>query len=568
MFYFIFSGDVDPSEMEGGYKLSAEFLQRSPSHITIGKLTTTPFNTFPRQKQKDDCPDKTNIKCLFKAQDGETGKHDSDGSEEFYDAIDDESMLEQASTDKMEHPVTEKEAESGNTRRSPSNYPVGDVAISKRHYNTYPNLQKDFNEMKKENVVHVLPEKTYHVNVQTKDSLDEVEGIIGERMGFEKSYETSDQLESLNEMKISKMTDNSSDDVENLAGNSKESTKSHTSDDNNPELTESSVCMECVKAIPVCSKEQIKPGDHITFPGRIYDHHAIVVTVACVTKDQSDSEALIEIVHATNTSAKATLASLHPFGNKARLRQVNEIINLKERKVMVFKYSSDVKPFPSAEIVKRAIAEADADKAGGQGHFEYNLFRNNCEHFATWCVTGRKLSLQERKFTMVFWMFLKSGFYDISDEFVRNEKEYESGMLCKNCYSRNKRLLDVPKKKVMDANDITSGDIIIYSYYFLWHCAVVLGVLKIRKNYVKCQIAHYAYCGLMTHRTIVQEDLIIPLDGSVMVTVYPKKFNSYPPEEVVERARSRIGEQMFAFFTNDSSQFSRWCKLKLKKNTS
>ena len=568
MFYFIFSGDVDPSEMEGGYKLSAEFLQRSPSHITIDKLTRTPFNTFPRQKQKDDCPDKTNIKCLFKAQDGETGKHDSDGSEEFYDAIDDESMLEQASTDKMEHPVTEKEAESGNTRRSPSNYPVGDVAISKRHYNTYPNLQKHFNEMKKENVVHVLPEKTYHVNVQTKDSLDEVEGIIGERTGFEKSYETTDQLESPNEMKISKMTDNSSDDVENLAGNSKESTKSHTSDDNNPELTESSVCMECVKAIPVRSKEQIKPGDHITFPGRIYDHHAIVVTVACVTKDQSDSEAFIEIVHATNTSAKATLASLHPFGNKARLRQVNEIINLKERKVMVFKYSSDVKPFPSAEIVKRAIAEADADKAGGQGHFEYNLFRNNCEHFATWCVTGRKLSLQERKFTMVFWMFLKSGFYDISDEFVRNEKEYESGMLCKNCYSRNKRLLDVPKKKVMDANDITSGDIIIYSYYFLWHCAVVLGVLKIRKNYVKCQIAHYAYCGLMTHRTIVQEDLIIPLDGSVMVTVYPKQFNSFPPEEVVERARSRIGEQMFAFFTNDSSKFSRWCKLKLTKRTS
>jgi hypothetical protein len=84
------------------------------------------------------------------------------------------------------------------------------------------------------------------------------------------------------------------------------------------------------------------------------------------------AEFFIEIVHATNTSAKATLASLHPFGNKARLRQVNEIINLKERKVMVFKYSSDVKPFPSAEIVKRAIAEADADKAGGQGHFEYN----------------------------------------------------------------------------------------------------------------------------------------------------------------------------------------------------
>jgi hypothetical protein len=115
MFYFIFSGDVDSSEMEGGYKLNPKFLQRSPSHITIGKLTTTTtqYNTFPRQKQKDDCSDKTQdgnyASPVFKFPlDGETGKHDSDGSEEFYDAIDDESMVEQASTDKMEHPVTEK----------------------------------------------------------------------------------------------------------------------------------------------------------------------------------------------------------------------------------------------------------------------------------------------------------------------------------------------------------------------------------------------------------------------------------------------------------------------------
>ena len=120
MFYFIFSGELDPSEMEAGYKLDPEFLQRTPSHITIGKLTKQ-YNTYPRLRQKDDCPDKTNVKCLFKTQDGnyaspvvkftldrETGKHDSDGSEEFYDANDAESMVEQASTDKMEHPVTEK----------------------------------------------------------------------------------------------------------------------------------------------------------------------------------------------------------------------------------------------------------------------------------------------------------------------------------------------------------------------------------------------------------------------------------------------------------------------------
>ena len=124
MFYFFFRGDMDPSdmssEMEAGYKLDTEFLQRTPSHITIGKLTKQ-YNTYPRLKQKGGCPDKTIAKSLFKTQDGnnieavvkstldrETEKYDSEGSEEFYDAIDAESMLEQASKDQMEHPVTDK----------------------------------------------------------------------------------------------------------------------------------------------------------------------------------------------------------------------------------------------------------------------------------------------------------------------------------------------------------------------------------------------------------------------------------------------------------------------------
>jgi hypothetical protein len=120
MFYFIFSGELDPSEIDAAYNIDPALLQRTPSHITIGKLTKQP-NTFSRLRQKDDCPDKTNVKCLFKTQDGnyasavftftldrETGKHDSDGSEEFYDSNYAESMVEQASTDKMEHPVTEK----------------------------------------------------------------------------------------------------------------------------------------------------------------------------------------------------------------------------------------------------------------------------------------------------------------------------------------------------------------------------------------------------------------------------------------------------------------------------
>ena len=120
MFYFFFSGDMGPSdmssEMEAGYKLDPEFLQRTPSHFTIDRLTKQ-YNTYPKLKQKDNCPDKTAVKT----QDGndieavvkftldkETEKYDSEGSEEFYDANDAESMMEHASKYKMEHPVTDK----------------------------------------------------------------------------------------------------------------------------------------------------------------------------------------------------------------------------------------------------------------------------------------------------------------------------------------------------------------------------------------------------------------------------------------------------------------------------
>lgn len=325
------------------------------------------------------------------------------------------------------------------------------------------------------------------------------------------------------------------------------------------------VCIECVKPLQVTCRDDVQRGDHITFSGKIYDHHAIVVRVYDLD-DSSPDTLCVQIVHATNTSAKATLASLHPFGNKARLRKVEELLNIRERKVFVYKYSSSMNVFTSKEIVDRALAEAEADMAGGKGKFVYNLFRNNCEHFATWCVTGRKLSLQERKFTMVFWMFLTSGFRGVSDENKRNDKEYEYKMLCQACYERNKKILNVPKKKILDAADVKKGDIITFSYWYLWHDAVVLDVIEQKVDCVTCNIAHYAF-RYFDHRTIKKEIFSFPLDGSVTVTQYPKDFNLYTPDQVVARARERLGEQEFAFFSNDSSQYSRWCKLKLTKRT-
>ncbi|XP_052091290.1 uncharacterized protein LOC127728102 [Mytilus californianus] len=341
--------------------------------------------------------------------------------------------------------------------------------------------------------------------------------------------------------------------------------ESESIEPNKNESGTSEACIQCITPIPALVWKDICPGDHIIFAGRIYDHHAIVVHKYPIN-ETDENRVCLELVHATNTATKAFMASFHPFGNKAKLRKVKEDIDLTKSKVMIYVYQNTIKHFNPDEIIKRAIAEADADAEGGKGEFKYDLFVNNCEHFATWCVTGQTLSLQVRKVGMIVKMFFRSGFRGISDENQRNEKEFKSGMLCKTCYERNKQLLCAEKTTIQDKNHVQIGEIIMYSYYNLWHCAVVLEIIETTEKVVQCKIAHNAFCGFWKHRTIQEDPLPIPLDGSMFVITYSEEYNVYEPQEVVKRARSRIGEQLFAFFSNDSSQFARWCKLKLHRD--
>ncbi|VDI32429.1 Hypothetical predicted protein, partial [Mytilus galloprovincialis] len=447
-------------------------------------------------------------------------------------------------------------------QRSPSAITIRKITKHTR-YNTYPNLQKEFDKEKRMREYSTQVRADPDLNNSAEISILEKDGLSIPLSHKNDETDANPKLLSLKQHVVDVPEEEFFDAVESL-----DSVGHDEGEDGNnaileAHVTNESLCMECVKPLQVYSKDDIQAGDHIAFPGRIYDHHAIVVDVD--TNTGTDNEIEIEIVHATNTAAKATFASFHPFGNKARLKKVKQRVNFKDKKVVVYKYSSKIKLFLPHIIAERAKSEANADLKGGKGKFKYNLFKNNCEHFATWCVTGGKRSLQERKFSMVFWMFLRSGFQGISDENERNEKEYENGMLCFSCYERNKTVLDVEKRHIFKKTDVKIGDIITYSYYNLWHNAVVLDVNGMEDNYTTCDIAHYAYCGPFKHHTIVKEKLLIPFDGSIKVIIYPSNFNTYTAQEVVERAEERLNEQEFAYFSNDSSQFARWCKLKLYK---
>eukprot|EP00105_Crassostrea_gigas_P008583 XP_011423192.1 PREDICTED: uncharacterized protein LOC105325365 [Crassostrea gigas] len=314
-------------------------------------------------------------------------------------------------------------------------------------------------------------------------------------------------------------------------------------------------CIECVKAIPVFSCHDIEAGDHVVFSGAVYDHHGIIIS-------KLNDDETFEIIEATNTISGAVLGVSKFFGGKAEIKCSFKKFDFDGEKICVVVYRHR---YSKEETVRRATGFYNRKEDSKK--YKYDLFYNNCEHFATYCVTGQNFSVQVSKFRLTWKLFWSSGFVGVSDELERNKKEFENGIICDDCYEMNKKLLGVGVKPIVSERDVQKGDIIRYSYWNLWHDAVVLEVSNTNKNSVVCSIAHYAFCGPFSHRTIKEEMKEIPFNGQSLKLDYaPPQYNVYEPDKVVKRARKRLGEQLFVFFSNDSSHFARWCKLKLRRS--
>ncbi|XP_061180430.1 uncharacterized protein LOC133188992 [Saccostrea echinata] len=335
-----------------------------------------------------------------------------------------------------------------------------------------------------------------------------------------------------------------------------EDQESDASEEASDDISEEGGCIECVKAIPVFLANEIEKGDHIVFAGALYDHHGIVV------EKFKENERKFGIVEATNTISKAAAGIV--FGGKAKIVNTIKVFNFETDNIRIVEYRNP--KFSKPEIVSRAMKFlSTASKAK---KFKYHLFANNCEHFATYCVTGKRFSVQVRKVRMIAKMFFSSGFRGISDEKLRNEKEFECQIICQQCFEVNKKLLSASVTPIKQSDDVNFGDIIRYSYWNLWHDAVVLKISKKEKKYLICEIAHYCFHGPFSHREIIREELKVSFNGEFSVVHYdPPLYDVYDPDTVVERAKDRIGEKLFVHFSNDSSHFARWCKLKLTKSS-
>lgn len=136
---------------------------------------------------------------------------------------------------------------------------------------------------------------------------------------------------------------------------------------------------------------------------------------------------------------------------------------------------------------------------------------------------------------------------------------YRSCHLSRFCKTGKKEMKVLRKKQVKDINDISPGDVIEYKYMKFDHEAVVVKV-ELAEPKMQIGIVHYALKGI--EHVIIEEKISLDLaQRNVFVHDY-QDIEVYSSDDVIQRARSRLGEKKFNAVTNRSSHVAKWCKVK------
>ena len=110
-------------------------------------------------------------------------------------------------------------------------------------------------------------------------------------------------------------------------------------------------------------------------------------------------------------------------------------------------------------------------------------------------------------------------------------------------------------------NDLSPGDVIRFRYCGFPHEAVLVRIAEEAED-ITLNVIHYNYAGMLGSSEVVNEEMTFKLsDENVHIHDYVN-VEVYEREEVVRRAKSRVGEQKFNAFTNRSSHLAKWCKIK------
>jgi hypothetical protein len=112
---------------------------------------------------------------------------------------------------------------------------------------------------------------------------------------------------------------------------------------------------------------ELTEGDHIKFKRGIYSHHAVVVDVYVDTNSY-------KVIHFTGEKKSGRAAEI-----------IEEILKFDIEEITLIRYRYG--RLGRNITVKRAYDLLNRQEKPTRTII-YNILVNNCEHFATWCVTG------------------------------------------------------------------------------------------------------------------------------------------------------------------------------------
>ena len=125
---------------------------------------------------------------------------------------------------------------------------------------------------------------------------------------------------------------------------------------------------------------QLQPGDHVKENRGFYDHHLLVV------KPVSDTEA--HVIHYSEGDEGAHVRfTFPPTRPELGLIAENTSYEMDPKTVSILTIKTPPENlFPIEEAFERARTRI--------GEKRWHLFKNNCEHFVNWALTGEALSFQ------------------------------------------------------------------------------------------------------------------------------------------------------------------------------
>ncbi|XP_078316713.1 uncharacterized protein LOC144620319 [Crassostrea virginica] len=292
-------------------------------------------------------------------------------------------------------------------------------------------------------------------------------------------------------------------------------------------------CITCTEKIRVSSLEEIEPGDHVVFHRLGYEHHGIVIE-----KDENS----FWIIEASKPSGKW----------KILIEKNRKVFAECDRNISVIHYR---KRYSKSETIARATAKYNEFRQTNK--YNYHVFLNNCEHFASYCATGRECSMQVNKLvkninprSLIRYVrvnMLGFDLFDYDDKLFKN-------LICDDCLALIKSIFSVDRISIRKNEDIEKGDIICCEKL---QDAVVLNVFERTDLHARCLIARNEQFGRKIETTAIKIDW----NGQYCKLNYTSPtYDVYDPDEVFQRAFRVIDQKS----SKNPIDFAKWCKLRFE----